>query len=97
MLVSDKEKDRLEVFAKTRDGFDVAERDLETRGPGEFLGTRQSGALRFRFGNLLRDYELMEAARDAAIDVLEREGLEGATEVVRRLLGMEVPAVKTKD
>jgi ATP-dependent DNA helicase RecG len=92
VLVSDKEKDLLEVFAKTRDGFDVAERDLEARGPGEFLGTRQSGALRFRFGNLLRDYELMESAREAAIELLERDGLERASDVVRTLLGMETSA-----
>ena len=96
ILVSDAEKERLEIFVKTRDGFEVAERDLEARGPGEFLGTRQSGALRFRFGNILRDYELMEKARDAAIELLESEGLDRATEVVRGLLGMEVP-VKTKD
>ena len=97
VLVSDQEKERLDVFAKTRDGFEVAERDLEARGPGEFLGTRQSGALRFRFGNILRDFELMEKARDAAIKVLEREGLDGATDVVRRLLGIEQPAAKTRD
>jgi ATP-dependent DNA helicase RecG len=97
VLVSDKEKELLDVFAKTRDGFEVAERDLEARGPGEFLGTRQSGALRFRFGNILRDYELMERARDAAIELLEREGLDRATDVVRRLLGIEAPAAKTRD
>jgi len=97
ILVSDEEKDRLDVFAKTRDGFEVAERDLEARGPGEFLGTRQSGALRFRFGNILRDYELMEKARDAAIALLEKEGLERSTDVVRRLLGIEKPAGKTRD
>jgi ATP-dependent DNA helicase RecG len=94
ILVSDKEKERLDLFAKARDGFDVAERDLQIRGPGEFLGTRQSGALRFRVGNILRDYELMEKARDTAIAVLDREGLERATDVVRRLLGIEVPAAK---
>ena len=97
VLVSDQEKERLDVFAKTRDGFEVAERDLEARGPGEFLGTRQSGALRFRFGNILRDFELMEKARDAAIELLGREGLERSTDVVRRLLGIEAPAAKTRD
>ena len=97
ILLSDAEKERLDVFAKTRDGFEVAERDLEARGPGEFLGTRQSGALRFRFGNILRDYELMEKARDAAIALLEKEGLERSTDVVRRLLGIEAPAAKARD
>ncbi len=97
VLLSDQEKERLELFAKTRDGFDVAERDLQIRGPGEFLGTRQSGALRFRFGNILRDYELMERARDAAIELLDREGLERSTDVVRRLLGIAEPTAKTRD
>ena len=91
ILVSDAEKDRLAVFASTRDGFEVAERDLELRGPGEFLGTRQSGALRFRFGNILRDYDLMEKARDAAIEMLATEGLEHATEVARNLLRIGEP------
>jgi ATP-dependent DNA helicase RecG len=97
IVISDAEKDRLDVFAKTRDGFDVAERDLQIRGPGEFLGTRQSGALRFRFGNILRDFELMERARDAAIEMLEKEGLERATGVAQRLLGIETPAAKARD
>jgi ATP-dependent DNA helicase RecG len=97
ILATDEEHDRLAVFAKTRDGFEVAERDLEHRGPGEFLGTRQSGALRFRFGNILRDVELMERARDAAIAMLEKEGLERSTEVVRRLMGIETAAAKAKD
>ena len=49
--------ERLKMFEATRDGFEVAERDLAIRGPGEFLGTRQSGVPRFRFGNILRDHD----------------------------------------
>jgi len=94
ILVSDKEKDRLDLFAGTRDGFQVAERDLQLRGPGEFLGTRQSGALRFRMGNIMRDQELMERARDAAIDVLEREGVAKSEELARRLLGAEMTVAR---
>jgi len=97
ILVSDKEKDRLELFAETRDGFEVAERDLQLRGPGEFLGTRQSGALRFRFGNIVRDHEFMERARDAAIEMIEREGVGPAEELVRKLLGAEVTAAAARD
>ena len=92
ILVSDKEKDRLDLFAETRDGFEVAERDLQLRGPGEFLGTRQSGVLRFRFGNIVRDHDLMERARDTAIDVIERKGVATSEEIVRKLLGAEVAA-----
>ena len=94
ILVSDKEKERLDLFAETRDGFEVAERDLQLRGPGEFLGTRQSGALRFRMGNIVRDHELMERARDTAIDVIDRDGVTRAEEIVRRLLGAEIAAAR---
>jgi ATP-dependent DNA helicase RecG len=88
--------DRLRLFAETRDGFEVAERDLEIRGPGEFLGTRQSGVPRFRFGNILRDHDLMEKARDAAIDLLNEKGRPHAVEVASKLLGSDVAAV-TRD
>ncbi len=94
ILVSDADTDRLDVFAATKDGFEVAERDLELRGPGEFLGTRQSGLPRFRFANFLRDQDLMERARDTAIEFLDREGLTRADEVARQLLGIETTAAK---
>ena len=89
-------RERLKIFEKTRNGFDVAEKDLEIRGPGEFLGTRQSGIPRFRFGNILRDHDLMEKARDTAIEVIEKEGLDTAEQLARKLLGVSSPAV-TRD
>jgi ATP-dependent DNA helicase RecG len=58
---------RLEVMCETSDGFEVARRDLELRGPGQFLGTRQSGLPDLRLGDLVRDRELLEEARAAAI------------------------------
>jgi ATP-dependent DNA helicase RecG len=85
---------RLEAFAATNDGFEVAERDLEIRGPGELLGTRQSGAPRFRFGNILRDHELMEKARDTAIELMEKEGVARAEVVARQLLGVAVATTR---
>ena len=57
---------RLRALAETADGFEIAERDLELRGPGDFFGTRQSGVPTFRVGDLLRDHRLMEEARRAA-------------------------------
>jgi len=95
VLVHDEEAsaesiERLKIFEATRDGFEVAERDLHLRGPGEFLGTKQSGVPRFRFGNILRDHALMEQARDAAIDVIERDGLPAATSFVEALLGVRL-------
>jgi ATP-dependent DNA helicase RecG len=85
-------QERLKAFAETKDGFEVAERDLQLRGPGEFLGTRQSGVPRFRFGNIVRDHALMDRARDVAIDLLERDGAERATDVVHRLIGTHIAA-----
>lgn len=86
--------ERLRLFAETRDGFQVAERDLEIRGPGEFLGTRQSGVPRFRFGNILRDHDLMERARDAAIEFIDRKGLPPAAETAAKLLQADVAAAR---
>jgi ATP-dependent DNA helicase RecG len=57
---------RLEVMRTNSDGFRIAEADLEIRGPGEFLGTRQSGLPDFRVANILRDGRILEAARQDA-------------------------------
>jgi len=57
---------RLQVMSRTDDGFVIAERDLEIRGPGDFFGTRQWGLPGFRVANLIRDRDLMERARGEA-------------------------------
>ncbi len=62
---------RLEVMTQTTDGFRIAEADLEIRGPGEFLGTRQSGLPDFRVANLLRDGRVLEEAREDAFRLAE--------------------------
>jgi ATP-dependent DNA helicase RecG len=84
---SEEAKQRLRLFEATRDGFDVAEKDLELRGAGDFLGTRQSGVPKFRFGNIVRDHALMEKARDAAIDYLRSAGLSSAESLAWELVG----------
>ena len=89
-------KERLALFEKSRDGFEVAEQDLQIRGPGEFLGTRQSGASRFRIGHILRDYDLMEKARDLAIATLAADA-ERAAVTARVLLGIPVPEAAARD
>jgi len=86
--------ERLKMFEATRDGFEVAERDLAIRGPGEFLGTKQSGVPRFRFGNIVRDHDLMEKARDAAIELIDKEGLVVAEDVARRMVGVPLDATR---
>ena len=71
-LSEDGEK-RLRVMESTSDGFRIAEADLEIRGPGDFLGTRQAGMPDFRVASILRDGALLEKARRAAFDLLERD------------------------
>jgi len=68
--VSEEAEQRLQAMARTQDGFEIAELDLQQRGPGEFFGTRQAGMPNFRVANLLRDRELLEAARREAQYVL---------------------------
>jgi ATP-dependent DNA helicase RecG len=63
---------RLKAMAETSDGFEIARRDLEIRGPGEFLGARQSGAPLLRFADLATDSELLEWARQLAPRMLDR-------------------------
>jgi len=65
--LSDAARARLDALVETRDGFVIAERDLEQRGPGDFFGTRQSGLPTLRVGDLLRDHHLMEEARADAV------------------------------
>jgi RecG-like helicase len=59
-------KQRLMTMRETTDGFEIARRDLEIRGPGEFLGARQSGEAMLRFANLETDQWIVEQARDVA-------------------------------
>src|SRR5690606_39750376 len=63
---------RLKAMAETNDGFEIARRDLEIRGPGEFLGARQSGAPLLRFADLSSDTPLLEWARGLAPLLLDR-------------------------
>ena len=76
--LSDAARARLQALAETTDGFELAERDLELRGPGDFFGTRQSGVPLLRVGDLLRDHRLMEEARRAAVAWLADAGASGS-------------------
>ena len=71
--ISEAGRERLDALVATTDGFEIAERDLALRGPGDFFGTRQSGLPTLRVGDLLRDHALMEEARRAAVAWLDRE------------------------
>jgi ATP-dependent DNA helicase RecG len=77
-MKTDAARERLETIAATRDGFHIAQKDLELRGPGEVLGTRQHGLPDLRAADLLTDRELLEEARqDAARLLRDHPGLRG--------------------
>lgn len=86
-------RDRLKAMAETSDGFEIARRDLEIRGPGEFLGARQSGAPLLRFADLATDTHLLEWARGAAAEMLTRFP-EAAERHVGRWLGTKAEYLK---
>jgi ATP-dependent DNA helicase RecG len=72
---TDDARERLKAMAGTTDGFAIAERDLELRGPGDFFGTRQSGLPKLRTGDLVRDRDIMEDAHREARRLVEEGGL----------------------
>ena len=82
--VSVEAEQRLEAMVRTQNGFEIAELDLQQRGPGEFFGTRQAGMPNFRVANLLRDRELLEAARREARYVLAGPNPDLAKEEIAR-------------
>jgi ATP-dependent DNA helicase RecG len=87
--VSEEGEKRLNAMVKTNDGFEIAELDLELRGPGEFFGTRQAGMPSFRVANLIRDRELLEAAKREAAAVIAGPNSEiSEVEVSRALVHM---------
>jgi ATP-dependent DNA helicase RecG len=83
--LGDTAKARLKVIYEHNDGFEIARADLSIRGPGEFLGARQSGVPMLRFADLERDAALIEVARDAAEELLAREPAVAAAHVERWL------------
>lgn len=66
-------RERMRIMTETNDGFEVARRDLELRGPGDFFGTKQSGAPEFRLADLTADFAALEAARDDAARLVRDE------------------------
>ena len=91
--LSDTGKSRLKAMVETNDGFEIARRDLEIRGPGEFLGARQSGAPLLRFADLTLDEPLVHVAREAATQLLASEP-RVAEQHVARWLGSKAEFLK---
>ncbi|MFH1552671.1 MAG: ATP-dependent DNA helicase RecG [Candidatus Omnitrophota bacterium] len=93
---TDASRERLSIMAQTNDGFQIAEKDLDIRGPGEFLGKRQSGLPELRFGNIVRDFEIMEEARKEAFSLVKEDPLledphnAGIRESIRERFGSKI-------
>ena len=79
-------KQRLNILRETSDGFRIAEKDLELRGPGEVLGTRQTGMLQFRVADLARDQQLLESI-PAVAERLLTENPDRVDKLIRRWIG----------
>ena len=84
--MTDDGRARLETMVRTSNGFEIAETDLQLRGPGEFFGTRQSGELGFHLANPLRDRALLESARGEAFLLVEDAAKKEALQRTLRLL-----------
>jgi ATP-dependent DNA helicase RecG len=91
--LSELARQRLGVLRETNDGFAVAQKDLELRGPGEVLGTRQTGVMQLRIADLLRDADLLPqvieiserllATEPKAVDALIRRWIRGEAEYAK--------------
>jgi ATP-dependent DNA helicase RecG len=79
-------RDRLAALRETNDGFEIARRDMVLRGPGEVLGTRQTGEMKFHIADLLRDETLLAAVEQAAVQLLACCP-ENVAPLIRRWLG----------
>lgn len=78
--------ERLNVLCKTNNGFEIAREDLRLRGPGDMLGTRQSGLPAFVLGNIVEDTKFIEAAKKDAREILERpEDFKGYLEKITKM------------
>jgi ATP-dependent DNA helicase RecG len=66
-------KERIKTMVSTNNGFEIAEKDLELRGPGDIEGTRQSGVLNFRLASIIHDKPILDAARKWAEEIVEKD------------------------
>ena len=98
--ISEEGKARMKAMQNSRDGFEIAEEDLKIRGPGDFMGTRQSGLPILKIANLLRDIKILDMARKEAFALIDRDpNLEDPAhqllkKAVHRLLGKHLPLME---
>jgi ATP-dependent DNA helicase RecG len=84
--LSEVARERLGVMRSTNDGFEISRRDLELRGPGEMLGTRQTGLMQMRVADLVRDADLLPQVQQAA-ELMMRENEANIAPLLRRWIG----------
>jgi ATP-dependent DNA helicase RecG len=98
--VSEEGQARMKAMQNSRDGFEIAEEDLKIRGPGDFMGTRQSGLPVLKIANLIRDIKILDVARKEAFALIDRDpNLEDPAHqllknTVHRLLGKHLPLME---
>ena len=91
----------MKAIQASRDGFEIAEEDLKIRGPGDFMGTRQSGLRILKVANLIRDIKILDVARKEAFALIDRDpNLEDSAHqplknAVQRLLGHHLSLMET--
>jgi ATP-dependent DNA helicase RecG len=98
--ISEEGKARMKAMQNSRDGFEIAEEDLKIRGPGDFMGTRQSGLPVLKIANLLRDIKILDVARKEAFALIDRDpnlknpANQPLKNTVHRLLGKHLPLME---
>ena len=84
--LSNTSRERLNILRETSDGFIIAEKDLELRGPGEMMGTRQTGQIQFKIANLERDTALLDQVSEA-VNIIQQNCPENIQPLIERWLG----------
>ena len=98
--ISEEGKARMKAMQNSRDGFEIAEEDLKIRGPGDFMGTRQSGLPVLKIANLIRDIKVLDVARKEAFALIDRDpnledpANQSLKNTVHRLLGNYLPLME---
>ena len=89
--LSNNSKTRMETMVRTNDGFEIAEVDLKLRGPGDLMGTQQSGVLNLQIADLVKDRDILNLARNYAVKILKEDAaLEKPINSILREVFMEI-------
>ncbi|MEC7786440.1 MAG: helicase-related protein, partial [Nitrospinota bacterium] len=98
--ISEEGKARLKAIGRTKDGYEIAEEDLKIRGPGDFMGTRQSGLPILKIANLIRDIKILGIARKEAFSLIDRDPTlkdpanQPLKNAVQRIIGQYLPLME---